>query len=78
MERADVRTVRLDISSGQELRVSLWRTNNGEPGALVLTKTWPEDSPAVTRREAGQVAVPGEVLPDLVGALKGISEGGDK
>lgn len=69
MSRQTVFTERVEIPGGTELRASLWRDDNGNGDALVLTTAFKGDLVRFTHRSSGQVAVPGEHLDDVVGAL---------
>lgn len=60
-----VRTVRLELPGGREVRVGLWP---GDPGDVVLRASWPEE-PFGGRGE-DSLRLPASALPQLVTALQ--------
>lgn len=72
VEEQRVRTVRLELSGGREVRAGLWPGSDGEPGEVVLRTSWPEE-PLGGRRE-DSLRLPADALPDLRDALEVLLE----
>lgn len=74
VEERTVRTVRVELAGGREVRAGLWPGVDGEPGEVVLRTSWPEE-PLGGRRE-DSLRLPADALPDLREALRALLEEG--
>lgn len=70
VEDRRVRTVRIELAGGREVRAGLWPGENGDPGEIVLRTSWPEE-PVGGRRE-DSLRLPADALPELREALEAL------
>lgn len=71
VEERTVRTVRLELPGGREVRAGLWP---GDPGEIVLRTSWPEEP--LGGRQEDSIRLPADALPDLREALEALEEEG--
>lgn len=67
-----VRTARIELAGGREVRAALYPGRNGEDGEILLRTSWPEE-PLGGRRE-DSLRLPADALPELQEALDALTE----
>lgn len=68
-----VRTVRLELPGGREVRAALYPGRNGEDGEIILRTSWPEE-PFAGGRQKDSLRLPADALPELRVALDALTE----
>lgn len=63
-----VRTARVDLDGGREVRLVLWAGENG--GHLDVSVSWPEAP--LGRRGEDSIRLPADALPELTAALEAL------
>lgn len=71
VDRRSVRTARIELAGGQEIRLVRWSGDGDGSGHLTISVSWPE-APLGGRAE-DSVRIPGGAIPELQEALAALS-----
>lgn len=75
VQTARVRTARIELAGGQEVRLGRWPGRDGRSGHVWLEVTWPETPPGGRDRQA--IRLPPAAVPELREALDALTDEGD-